>query len=141
MKKLFTLFACASLAFTLSAQDSSQPAGSKYVTLNVSSFGGPINPTIGYALIDNLVFSGNLNGGVDGFKTLAFDLNTRYYINDLFLQVITLDVINEGINNLSIGVGNFLFLDAISDKLYIESSLNYDLNSGIYTSVGIGARF
>jgi hypothetical protein len=141
MKKLFTLFACASLAFTLSAQDSEQAAGSKYLTLNVSSVGGAISPTIGYALIDNLVFSGNLNGGVDGFKSLTFDLNTRYYINDLFLQVITLDVINVGINNLSIGVGNFLFLDAISDKLYIESSLNYDLNSGIYTSVGIGARF
>jgi len=141
MKKLFILFACASLAFTLSAQDSGQPAGSKYLTLNVSTVGGAISPTIGYALIDNLVFSGNLTGGVDGLKSLAFDLNTRYYINDLFLQVITPDVINEGINNLRIGVGNFLFLDAISDKLYIESSLNYDLNSGIYTSVGIGARF
>ena len=31
MKKLFTLFACASLAFTLSAQDSEQAAGSYYL--------------------------------------------------------------------------------------------------------------
>ena len=140
MKNLFTLCACAFLTFTLSAQ-SEQPAGSKYLTINVSTGGGDVIPTIGYALIDNLVFSGNLNGGANGFNTLALDLNTRYYVKDLFLQVITVDVINEGINNLRIGVGNFYFLDAISDKFYIESSLNYDLNSGIYTSVGIGARF
>ena len=64
MKKLFTLFACASLAFTLSAQDSSQPAGSWYLgsgdatsMLNIFSSGVDMHATVGYAVADDIVLT------------------------------------------------------------------------------------
>jgi hypothetical protein len=81
MKKLFTLFACASLAFTLSAQDSEQAAGSYYLGTGnaldlVNIFGGGIDmsATIGYAVIDDLVVTGSINGLTDA---LELDLSVR----------------------------------------------------------------
>ena len=74
MKKLFTLCACACLAFTLSAQDSEHAAGSYYLgtgdaTSLVNIFSSlsevSISPTVGYAVIDDLVVTGSINGATD----------------------------------------------------------------------------
>ena len=144
MKKFFTLCAFTFLVFSLSAQESEHNVGSSYLTFNVSSLGNNISPSIGIAFVDNLVLSGSVTGGATGLKSLYLDFNVRYYSQvwqDFFLQLHLADPINTGINNLSISIGKFYALDAISDKLYIESAINYDLNSGLYTSVGFGACF
>ena len=143
MKKLFTLFACASLAFTLSAQDSEQAAGSYYLGTGnaldlVNIFGGDINmsATIGYAVIDDLVVSGSINGDTDN---LMLDLSVRYFWNGVFFQAGAADLAGEA--SISLGAGKYFSLGSVSDRFYVDPQINYNLDTGFNTMIGLGARF
>jgi hypothetical protein len=143
MKKLFTLFACASLAFTLSAQDSEQAAGSYYLGTGnaldlVNIFGGGIDmsATIGYAVIDDLVVTGSINGLTDA---LALDLSVRYFWNGVFFQAGATDLAGEA--SISLGAGKYFSLGSVSDRFYVDPQINYNLDSGFNTMIGLGARF
>ena len=145
MKKLFTLFACASLAFTLSAQDSEQAAGSYYLgtgdaTSLVNIFSSlsevTISPTIGYAVIDDLVVSGSINGATDA---LMLDLAVRYYWNGVFFQAGASDLAGE--SSISLGAGKYFTLGSVDDRFYVDPQINYNLDNGFSTSIGLGARF
>ena len=143
MKKLFTLFACASLAFTLSAQDSEQAAGSYYLGTGnaldlVNIFGGDINmsATIGYAVIDDLVVTGSINGPTDD---LALDLSVRYFWNGVFFQAGAADLAGEA--SISLGAGKYFSLGSVSDRFYVDPQINYNLDTGFNTMIGLGARF
>jgi hypothetical protein len=143
MKKLFTLFACASLAFTLSAQDSEQAAGSYYLGTGnaldlVNIFGGDINmsATIGYAVIDDLVVTGSINGPTDD---LALDLSVRYFWNGVFFQAGAADLAGDA--SISLGAGKYFSLGSVSDRFYVDPQINYNLDTGFNTMIGLGARF
>tara|TARA_B110000037_G_C16960809_1_gene440874 strand:+ start:408 stop:839 length:432 start_codon:yes stop_codon:yes gene_type:complete len=143
MKKLFTLFACASLAFTLSAQDSEQAAGSYYLGTGnaldlVNIFGGGIDmsATIGYAVIDDLVVTGSINGLTDA---LALDLSVRYFWNGVFFQAGATDLAGEA--SISLGAGKYFNLGSVSDRFYVDPQINYNLDTGFETMIGLGARF
>jgi hypothetical protein len=143
MKKLFTLFACASLAFTLSAQDSEQAAGSYYLGTGnaldlVNIFGGGIDmsATIGYAVIDDLVVTGSINGLTDA---LALDLSVRYFWNGVFFQAGASDLAGEA--SISLGAGKYFNLGSVSDRFYVDPQINYNLDTGFNTMIGLGARF
>ena len=143
MKKLFTLFACASLAFTLSAQDSEQAAGSYYLGTGnaldlVNIFGGDINmsATIGYAVIDDLVVTGSINGLTDD---LALDLSVRYFWNGVFFQAGAADLAGDA--SISLGAGKYFSLGSVSDRFYVDPQINYNLDTGFNTMIGLGARF
>jgi len=143
MKKLFTLFACASLAFTLSAQDSEQAAGSYYLGTGnaldlVNIFGGDINmsATIGYAVIDDLVVSGSINGDTDN---LMLDLSVRYFWNGVFFQAGAADLAGDA--SISLGAGKYFNLGSVSDRFYVDPQINYNLDTGFNTMIGLGARF
>ena len=145
MKKLFTLFACASLAFTLSAQDSEQAAGSYYLgtgdaTSLVNIFSSlsevTISPTIGYAVIDDLVVSGSINGATDA---LMLDLSVRYFWNGVFFQAGADDLAGEA--SISLGAGKYFSLGSVSDRFYVDPQINYNLDTGFETKIGLGARF
>jgi len=144
MKKLFTLVACASLAFTLSAQ-SEQAAGSYYLgtgdaTSLVNIFSSlsevTISPTIGYAVIDDLVVSGSINGATDA---LMLDLAVRYYWNGVFFQAGATDLSGE--SSISLGAGKYFTLGSVDDRFYVDPQINYNLDNGFSTSIGLGARF
>ena len=182
MKKLFTLFACASLAFTLSAQDSEQAAGSYYLGTGdaldlVNIFGGDIemSATIGYAVIDDLVVTGSINSntymateaiaaGVDpcGAPTdaveatysdgITFNLGLRYFWKGIFVQagatnLLSADVLGEnklaeeGSMSIELGVGKYFSLGAVSDRFYVDPQINYNLDTGFNTMIGLGLRF
>ena len=143
MKKLFTLFACASLAFTLSAQDSEQAAGSYYLGTGnaldlVNIFGGGIDmsATIGYAVIDDLVVTGSINGLTDA---LELDLSVRYFWNGVFFQAGATDLAGDA--SISLGAGKYFNLGSVSDRFYVDPQINYNLDSGFNTMIGLGARF
>lgn len=143
MKKLFTLFACASLAFTLSAQDSEQAAGSYYLGTGnaldlVNIFGGGIDmsATIGYAVIDDLVVTGSINGLTDA---LALDLSVRYFWNGVFFQAGASDLAGEA--SISLGAGKYFNLGSVSDRFYVDPQINYNFDTGFNTMIGLGARF
>jgi|TARA_B110000881_G_C18291846_1_gene372628 hypothetical protein len=142
MKNLFTLCACAFLTFTLSAQ-SEQAAGSYYLgtgdattIMNVFSTGVMMSPTIGYAVIDDLVVSGALNGATDD---LDLNLNVRYFWNGVFFQAGADDV--AGDMSISLGAGKYFQLNALNDRLYVDPQINYNLDTGFNTMIGFGARF
>jgi hypothetical protein len=142
MKNLFTLCACAFLTFTLSAQ-SEQAAGSYYLgtgdattIMNVFSTGVMMSPTIGYAVIDDLVVSGALNGATDD---LDLNLNVRYFYNGVFFQAGADDV--AGDMSISLGAGKYFQLNALNDRLYVDPQINYNLDTGFNTMIGFGARF
>jgi hypothetical protein len=142
MKNLFTLCACAFLTFTLSAQ-SEQAAGSYYLgtgdattLMNVFSTGVMMSPTVGYAVIDDLVVSGSLNGLTDD---LNLNLNVRYFYNGVFFQAGADDV--AGDMSISLGAGKYFQLNALNDRLYVDPQINYNLDTGFNTMIGFGARF
>ncbi len=142
MKNLFTLCACVFLTFTLSAQ-SEQAAGSYYLgtgdattIMNVFSTGVMMSPTIGYAVIDDLVVSGSLNGLTDD---LNLNLNVRYFYNGVFFQAGADDV--AGDMSISLGAGKYFQLNALNDRLYVDPQINYNLDTGFNTMIGFGARF
>ena len=142
MKNLFTLCACVFLTFTLSAQ-SEQAAGSYYLgtgdattLMNVFSTGVMMSPTVGYAVIDDLVVSGSLNGLTDD---LNLNLNVRYFYNGVFFQAGADDV--AGDMSISVGAGKYFQLNALNDRLYVDPQINYNLDTGFNTMIGFGARF
>ena len=144
MKNLFTLCACAFLTFTLSAQ-SEQAAGSYYLgsgdaTQLVNIFSSlsevTIAPTIGYAVIDDLVVSGSINGLTDD---LMLDLSVRYFWNGVFFQAGAADVAGDA--SMSLGAGKYFTLGAVSDRFYVDPQINYNLDTGFNTMIGLGARF
>ena len=142
MKNLFTLCACVFLTFTLSAQ-SEQAAGSYYLgtgdattLMNVFSTGVMMSPTVGYAVIDDLVVSGSLNGLTDD---LNLNLNVRYFYSGVFFQAGADDV--AGDMSISLGAGKYFQLNALNDRLYVDPQINYNLDTGFNTMIGFGARF
>jgi len=144
MKNLFTLCACAFLTFTLSAQ-SEQAAGSYYLgsgdaTQLVNIFSSlsevTIAPTIGYAVIDDLVVSGSINGLTDD---LMLDISVRYFWNGVFFQAGAADVAGDA--SMSLGAGKYFTLGAVSDRFYVDPQINYNLDTGFNTMIGLGARF
>ena len=187
MKKLFTIFACASFAFTLSAQDSEQAQGKYYLGTGnaldlVNIFGGDIDmsATIGYAVIDDLVVTGSINSntykateaipaGVDpcGAPTdavdatysdgITFNLGVRYFWKGIFVQagatnLLSADVLGdedenglqlaeEGSMSIEFGVGKYFSLGSVSDRFYVDPQINYNLDTGFNTMIGLGARF
>lgn len=146
MKNLFTLCACAFLTFTLSAQ-SEQAAGSYYLgtgdattLMNVFSTGVMISPTIGYAVIDDLVVSGSLNGGAEDFD-YNIDLSVRYFWNGVFFQAGSENVTGGDDMSMYVGAGKYFQLNALNDRLFVDPQINYNLDSGFETMIGFGARF
>ena len=144
MKNLFTLCACAFLTFTLSAQ-SEQAAGSYYLgtgdaTQLVNIFSSlsevTIAPTIGYAVMDDLVVSGSINGLTDD---LMLDLSVRYFWNGVFFQAGAADI--AGDSSMSLGAGKYFSLGAVSDRFYVDPQINYNLDTGFETKIGLGLRF
>ena len=145
MKTLFTLCACAFFAITLSAQDSEQAAGSYYLgtgdaTQLVNIFSSlsevTIAPTIGYAVMDDLVVSGSINGLTDD---LMLDLSVRYFWNGVFFQAGAADIAGDA--SMSLGAGKYFSLGAVSDRFYVDPQINYNFDNGFVTSIGLGARF
>ena len=143
MKNLFTLCACAFLAFTLTAQ-SEQAAGSYYLgtgdatsLINVFSTGAIISPTIGYAVIDDLVVSGSINSDAD--EEIHLNLGLRYFWNGVFFQAGAADVAGDA--SMSLGAGKYFTLGAVSDRFYVDPQINYNLDTGFNTMIGLGARF
>ena len=144
MKNLFTLCACAFFAITLSAQ-SDQAKGSYYLgtgdaTQLVNIFSSlsevTIAPTIGYAVMDDLVVSGSINGLTDD---LMLDLSVRYFWNGVFFQAGAADVAGDA--SMSLGAGKYFSLGAVSDRFYVDPQINYNFDNGFVTSIGLGARF
>ena len=146
MKKLLSFIFLAFLTSTISAQDSEYASVneysdfSSYLTVNFSS-AGDISPVIGLALTNDFIIFGSTSGGAGGLQTLILDFGSRVFISDYFIQAEFPNVITSGVNDFTIGFGKLHSLNAITDKLFIESGINYALDSGLNTFIGFGARF
>jgi len=156
MKNLFTLCACAFLTFTLSAQ-AEQTAGSFYLgtgnALDIfNSLGNEdlnMEATIGYAVIDNLVVTGSVNsyGYTDANTDITLDLGVRYFVKGVFVQVGATNLLSaevmagEGEMEIELGVGKFFNLGLLGDRMYVDPQINYNLNTGFETKIGLGLRF
>lgn len=145
MKKLFTLFACASLAFTLSAQDSSQPAGSWYLgsgdatsLLNIFSSGVDMHATVGYAVADDIVLTAQSSFG-GAFDALDLSVGASYFMGDYYVGV----GVHDPINDLDLGINAGRYID-FKDVLYVTPQINVNtlLNDpDVSITIGFGARF
>ena len=153
MKNLFTLCACAFFAITLSAQ-SEQAAGSYYLGSGdaldlVNIFGGAVDMdvTIGYAVIDDLVVTGSINSDESDAAEIDLDLGVRYFgfsfLNGLFVQAGATNLLSamDGDMSIEVGVGKYFSLGAVSDRFYVDPQINYNLDSGFETKIGLGLRF
>ena len=150
MKKLFTIFACASLAFTLSAQDSNQPKGSWYLgsgdakeLLNIFSTGVTLSPTISYAVIDNLVLSANFSNmtesqeydGSTYTESMTYTgVSAAYFFGDNFyagagVGMLTLsETGDEDVNGLAINIGIGKYIP-LWNNLYLTPNFSYSTST------------
>jgi hypothetical protein len=145
MKKLFTLFACASLAFTLSAQDSSQPAGSWYLgsgdatsLLNIFSTGVDMHATVGYAVADDIVLTAQSTFGGE-FDALDLSVGAAYFMGDYYVGL----GVHDPINDLDLGINAGRYID-FKDVLYLTPQINIDMllnDPEVSFTIGFGARF
>ena len=153
MKKfVLSFFAVATATFSL-AQDASQPQGSWYLgtanatdVLNIFSSGIEISPTVGYAVVDDIVVSLSVNDNdsedIDGttFEDLSFNLGAQYFMGDYYVGVGLNDPIND--LGLDLSAGRYI---PFKDVLYITPQLGLmDLTGddpALGVSIGMGARF
>ena len=157
MKKfVLSLFAVATATFSF-AQDASQPQGSWYLgtadatdVLNIFSSGIDITPTVGYAVVDDVVVSLSVNNATDSlgndlglggtsFDDLSFNLGAQYFMGDYYVGLGLNDPIND--LGLDLNAGRYI---PFKDVLYITPQLGLmDLTGDpvLGVKIGMGARF
>ena len=146
MKKVVLSFFAAAVAFVSFGQDASQPKGSWYLgtgdattLLNVFSTGVPILPTIGYAVVDDIVVDANMSGSTDD---LSLDLRVGYFMGDNYIGIGAGDI--AGDMDLGIRLGHYI---DFKDVLYISPNLQYNFglpdnaSDNLQLQIGFGARF
>ena len=146
MKKLFTLCASALLAFTLSAQ-SEHAEGSIYLgtgeaqnLTNLFHTDLGIHATIGYAVQDDWVVSGEVSNDGDGNNT--FDLEVRYYTNGFGFGVVMNDATEtNGERDMSFRAGKYLTVGSISDRLFCYPNIEIDSDQNMESGIQFGFRF
>ena len=145
MKKLFTFCATALLAFTLSAQ-SEHAQGSIYLgtgdateLLNLFT-GVDVSGTIGYAVQDDVVVSGTVTN--DGAGNNTWDVEVRYYKNGYGFSLIMDDMMEtNGDRGMVLGVGKYLTVGSISDRLFCYPNVTMDGDQNISSGIQFGFRF
>ena len=146
MKKLFTICASALLAFTLSAQ-SEHAQGSIYLgtgdatnLTNLFHTDMGIDATIGYAVQDDVVVSGTVSN--DGAGNNTWDVEVRYYKNGYGFSLIMDDMMEtNGDRGMVLGVGKYLTVGSISDRLFCYPNVTMDGDQNISSGIQFGFRF
>ena len=154
MKKLFTLFACASLAFTLSAQDSSQPKGTWYLgtgdateILDIFVDGINMDASVGYAVADGVVISlyqsagSEFGGSLSNTDTFNLSLGGQYFMGDYYVGAVLQDPLGD--IDFGLNAGRFI---PVRDMFYLAPQINLtDLSDengrNVNVTIGFGARF
>ena len=154
MKKLFTLFACASLAFTLSAQDSSQPKGTWYLgtgdateILDIFVDGINMDASVGYAVADGVVISlyqsagSEFGGSLSNTDTFNLSLGGQYLMGDYYVGAALQDPLGD--IDFGLNAGRFI---PVRDMFYLAPQINLtDLSDengrNVNVTIGFGARF
>ena len=154
MKKLFTLFACASLAFTLSAQDSSQPKGTWYLgagdateILDIFVDGINMDASVGYAVADGVVISlyqsagSEFGGSLSDTDNFNLSLGGQYFIGDYYVGAVLQDPLGD--IDFGLNAGRFI---PVRDMFYLAPQINLtDLSDengrNVNVTIGFGARF
>jgi len=83
---------------------------------------------------------------------ITLDLGVRYFWNGIFFQagatnLLSADVLGEddlsedGSMSIELGVGKYFNLGAVNDRFYVDPQINYNLDTGFNTMIGLGLRF
>ena len=145
MKKfVLSLFAVATASFSF-AQEASQPQGSWYLgtgdattVLNIFSDGIDFEPSVGYAVADDIVITAQAGFG-GAFDALDLSLGGQYFMGNYYVGL----NLNDPINDLGLDLNAGRYID-FKDVLYITPQLNVNSLTGDPTmaiSIGMGARF
>ena len=106
-----------------------------------------MDATIGYAVIDDLVVTGSINSDASDAAEMHLDLGVRYFglsfMNGLFVQAGASNLLSAmgGDMSIEVGVGKYFSLGAVSDRFYVDPQINYNLDNGFETKIGLGLRF
>ena len=151
MKNLLTLCAFALCTLTLSAQDDGTSmgaegtfflgAGDATQLLNIFSANGvgPILPTVGYCVADDIAIQLFMNGPTD---ELAMNLAGAYFIDDYYVGARFYDVTGD----LDLGVGGAKIIPFMG-PLFVAPGIEYRFglpdgaNDNLGLTIGFGARF
>ena len=83
---------------------------------------------------------------------ITFNLGVRYFWKGIFVQagatnLLSADVLGEdelaeeSSMSIELGVGKYFSLGAVSDRFYVDPQINYNLDTGFNTMIGLGLRF
>ena len=94
-----------------------------------------INPTVGYAITDNLVIGGTV-AQADSTVDMDMDFNIRYFWNGYFASV---DLDGISTDGMVVGVGKMF---ALRSNVYVDPKVSYNIDEGTTNmSVGFGFKF
>lgn len=136
MKRVYILLAAVCCAIQIQAQDenSNQPKGTWYFDLSdatevfqiFSAEGATINPTVGYAIADNLILKFDFNSiAMDGDLNFDLGAGVQKFFGDNFYYLGQVNLLGDTEYEevdmaLELGLGKFI---SVTDKLFIAPQL------------------
>jgi hypothetical protein len=136
MKKLILTItlACASLV-TVQAQTQGEWYIGTGDVANVAWTSWSVSPTVGYAVVENLVVGASVSQVVD--TKMSVDISARYFAKGYFAFVES--DLNFSTEGLHLGVGKMFTL---LDNVYVDPKIVYDVNDQTTNlALGFGFRF
>ena len=92
-----------------------------------------INPTVGYAVTDNLVVGGTV-AQVDSTVDMNIDFNLRYFWKGYFASV---DLDGLTTDGMVVGFGKMF---TFRKNVFVDPKISYDIDGGT-TNLGVGFGF
>ena len=92
-----------------------------------------INPTVGYAVTDNIVVGGTVSQ-VDSTVDMNVDFNVRYFWNGYFASV---DLDGLTTDGMVVGFGKMF---TFRKNVFVDPKISYDIDGGT-TNLGVGFGF
>ena len=89
-----------------------------------------INPTVGYAVTDNIVVGGTVSQA-DSTVDMNIDFNVRYFWNGYFASV---DLDGLTTDGMVVGFGKIF---TFRKNVFVDPKISYDINGGT-TNLGVG---
>ena len=92
-----------------------------------------INPTVGYAVTDNLVVGGTV-AQADSTVDMNIDFNLRYFLKGYFASV---DLDGLTTDGMVVGFGKMF---TFRKNVFVDPKISYDIDGGT-TNLGVGFGF
>jgi hypothetical protein len=76
-----------------------------------------------------------------GFRYFGFSFMNGLFVQANATNLLSAGDLDDGSMSIELGVGKYFSLGAVSDRFYVDPQINYNLDTGFNTMIGLGLRF